>query len=628
MNDLLSILAVSALSCTGAIASILTVRKSMTRQFGAQVAYAMWALVPLASMATLLPARSVVRVVKAIPASGQIAASPLGDLGALASPVSQFDRSIDVAMGLCGLWILGMAASMLVFRLQHRRFVRGLGRLDAMPGDVHRAQTTQGCPALVGVWHPRIVLPADFESRYSASERELILAHERHHLARGDALANALATVLRSVFWFNPLVHLAMTRFMADQELACDAAVIARFPSARRVYADAMLKAQASDFRAALACHWTPRNLLAERIARLAHPPIGRSRRWIGNTTAVAMIVSGSIAAWASQPIETRTQYESWSPIETSIVDASDASHAPTPVPDLAKSEAPSERISPMAPHNPSRKDAAVSRDVNLQNIAARPQRNSMQRSADPAPAESARTTNDASAEPASVMAATPSDDRSPRELASYRRDHAPKYPAAAARAHIEGTVVLDVGVDASGNPTDARVENLLPATASELASASLAAVTHWQFEPALHNGHAVAGRLAVPFVFALSGLDAYAAPETRRQASYRTVGAGDYPDDLAGAEGIVYVRVRIENDGAVSSSEIDRVDPPSATSLGASALASLRTWTFNPARERGKAIASTAIVPIVFGANARPQPDVARIRNSLDPIRVTPKRT
>ena len=56
---------------------------------------------------------------------------------------------------------------------------------------------------------------------------------------------------------------------------------------------------------------------------------------------------------------------------------------------------------------------------------------------------------------------------------------------------------------------------------------------------------------------------------------------------------------------------------------LGASALSSLKQWTFNPARDRGKAAASTVVVPVVFGAGSLPS--VAPLRNALDPIRVSP---
>jgi bla regulator protein blaR1 len=652
MSDLLSNLAVSTLSCSAAIVLILSMRKWMTRQFGAEAAYAVWALVPLASLATLLPARSVVLVVKAIPVSPQIAATMIGDIGASTFFAPQFDGGIGVAAWLCGIWIVGMAGTLLLFLRQHRRFVRRLGRLDPVADNLYRAQATRDCPALVGVWQPRIVVPVDFEARYSASERELILAHERHHLARGDASINALGAALRSVFWFNPLVHFAAACFMADQELACDAAVMARFPNTRRVYANAMMKAQSGDFRAALACHWPSRNLLKERIALLAHPSIARSRRWLGNFAAVAMIVTGSVAAWASQPVETRTRYENAMPIETSAAGETDASGAPASGPDLAAISATNERVVSIprldeavtkasashakpafaksigATGKSKRNVVAASHGTVPHGVASESQRKPTPTLAGVASEGSTDTVRGMSVARASAEEAKTDVDRTPREIASYRRDHAPKYPAAAVRAHIEGKVMLDVGVDQNGNPTDAHVASLQPSTATELASASLAAVTRWQFEPAQHAGRAVASRLAVPFVFALNGEGAYAAPEARRQASYRTLGSASYPADLAGAEGVVYVRVRIEGDGTVSSSEIDRVDPPSATGLGASALSALKAWTFNPARAGDKAVASTVVVPIVFSANTQSSPGIARIRNGLDPIRVTPKRS
>jgi TonB family protein len=85
---------------------------------------------------------------------------------------------------------------------------------------------------------------------------------------------------------------------------------------------------------------------------------------------------------------------------------------------------------------------------------------------------------------------------------------------------------------------------------------------------------------------------------------------------------------VQIEDDGHVSASSVDRVDPPSASNLNAAALAALKTWSFNPARERDKPVASTAIVPVVFGPNPSATPPIARLRNRLDPVRVTPTRS
>lgn len=53
--EILRVLALSTLASSAAIALILLLRKSLRRHFGTQVAYVLWALVPLAAMVALLP---------------------------------------------------------------------------------------------------------------------------------------------------------------------------------------------------------------------------------------------------------------------------------------------------------------------------------------------------------------------------------------------------------------------------------------------------------------------------------------------------------------------------------------------------------------------------------------------
>ena len=55
---------------------------------------------------------------------------------------------------------------------------------------------------------------------------------------------NAVVALIQCLCWFNPLVHLAARWIRFDQELACDAAVIAERPGLRRPYAEALLKTQ------------------------------------------------------------------------------------------------------------------------------------------------------------------------------------------------------------------------------------------------------------------------------------------------------------------------------------------------------------------------------------------------
>src|SRR5690606_9403191 len=103
---------------------------------------------------------------------------------------------------------------------------------------------------------PRIVLPAGFEQRYSDRERQLVLLHERVHLRRGDIAINALLALLQCLYWFNPLLPLALRRCREDQELSCDERVIARGDGARRSYANAMLKTGLAESPLPVGCHW------------------------------------------------------------------------------------------------------------------------------------------------------------------------------------------------------------------------------------------------------------------------------------------------------------------------------------------------------------------------------------
>ncbi len=63
------------------------------------------------------------------------------------------------------------------------------------------------------------------------------LLHELTHFRRRDQLVQASLNVLRTAYWFNPLVHLALFELVSDMETACDADVIALLrPAEKRGY--------------------------------------------------------------------------------------------------------------------------------------------------------------------------------------------------------------------------------------------------------------------------------------------------------------------------------------------------------------------------------------------------------
>jgi protein TonB len=73
-----------------------------------------------------------------------------------------------------------------------------------------------------------------------------------------------------------------------------------------------------------------------------------------------------------------------------------------------------------------------------------------------------------------------------------------PQYPQEAFVKKIEGTVEVEILIDASGNVTRARVIQSIPA----LDQAALQTVYRWRFSPAIKNGHPVATIARAPVAF------------------------------------------------------------------------------------------------------------------------------
>ena len=105
-------------------------------------------------------------------------------------------------------------------------------------GDVYLSDSI-ATPFVMGVLAPKIYLPSDTPK----AERRFIIAHERHHLHRGDPLWKLLGYLALCVHWFNPLVWLAFFLGGKDMEMSCDEAVLNRLgEDIRADYSQALLR--------------------------------------------------------------------------------------------------------------------------------------------------------------------------------------------------------------------------------------------------------------------------------------------------------------------------------------------------------------------------------------------------
>lgn len=280
---------------------VAVLRRPWRSVFGAERAYALWLAVPLALVVAWIPHTatspvyaSVVTLLETWPTTGTAVEHPaLPTLYTLTNVLSV-------------LWIAGSVLWLAVIALAQWRYTRRLRgmRLAAMPGTRIRiaiAHADNVGPALVGAWRPRIVLPADFDTRFEPDEQTLIVRHEAIHARRRDGIWILLAHAVASAFWFHPLIWWALRAFRQDQELACDAAVIRERPESRRTYASAMLKTHDATLLP-IGCTWKSHHPLTERIAMLkAITPSYRRRNAALVALPLAMLAIAG-AGYAASP--------------------------------------------------------------------------------------------------------------------------------------------------------------------------------------------------------------------------------------------------------------------------------------------------------------------------------------
>ena len=109
-----------------------------------------------------------------------------------------------------------------------------------LSSDVVMTRADVRSPQTWGVWRFVVLLPVDAE-HWSAERRRAVLVHELAHVRRRDCLLRVLAQIAAVVHWFNPLVHLAVRRLIAEQEKACDDLVLVAGRISARRYAKHLL---------------------------------------------------------------------------------------------------------------------------------------------------------------------------------------------------------------------------------------------------------------------------------------------------------------------------------------------------------------------------------------------------
>lgn len=242
------------------ILGLLILRRAFREKISRRVQYALWALVlvrlltpvslpPLdISVLTMAePARETISArleAPAAPAAGPAsqtfgpvygaeepavsAAKPVGSpagvpaKGAGAAPAKVWTLTeilgavwLAGAAGM-GLWLVW---SNLAFAARLRKYRMGM-EIPGCKYPVYMMESELDSPCLFGILRPAVYLtPAAIRSEESLRH---VLAHEETHARHLDPLWSLLRSVCLAVYWFDPLVWIAVSASRTDCELACD----------------------------------------------------------------------------------------------------------------------------------------------------------------------------------------------------------------------------------------------------------------------------------------------------------------------------------------------------------------------------------------------------------------------
>ena len=181
-----------------------------TNKIGVSLSYKLWALVPACLIVNNLPMSLV-----SIPSN----------------TVTRYVVGVKPTLGTdhfatwLTLWAIGVTIITTYVLVHHFATWTSISKRHALHTNAYYSSKAP-MPMLFGFIKPKVLIPFSFESTFSVKQQALVLEHENVHRKHCDHLWNTLALIIAILFWFNPLVWLALKSFRINQELACDNAVL------------------------------------------------------------------------------------------------------------------------------------------------------------------------------------------------------------------------------------------------------------------------------------------------------------------------------------------------------------------------------------------------------------------
>lgn len=206
-------------------------------------------------------------------------------------------------------------------------------------------------PFTAGVLRPVIVLPRKLLDRLDAVEMSAVIGHEMSHIRSFDAAWRMVERALLVVFFFHPMVWMAVRRIDTAREAACDVSAANSGVVARNAYAKSLLAALKA-FRI------EPEMAFARTLSIQGGTGDGLKTRlvWLKGETAMStpakVLGAVGIVGLGLLVLPMAQARQSMPAIDTETLDAKTPAAAPTalPVKAPAAPHAPVARVAPSAP--------------------------------------------------------------------------------------------------------------------------------------------------------------------------------------------------------------------------------------------------------------------------------------
>jgi len=222
-----------------------------------------------------------------IPPALEVTTGPRSELLASAAPAIAADagasshetmatavlrRLSALSLSTWALLIWGAGASVVLLRLAHRMWAFHVKVRAAPPAPPALVESVTrvahqlgvaapqvrllegvGTPSVWCLGRPTLLWPTEGGELLESAREPSLIAHELAHLARRDHWVAWFEMLAKISCWWNPLFWIIRRQVRSYAELSCDAWATWAFPAERRVYAEALIDAQARSIHAPMA---------------------------------------------------------------------------------------------------------------------------------------------------------------------------------------------------------------------------------------------------------------------------------------------------------------------------------------------------------------------------------------